>query len=194
MMANKYIFVFEGIDQVGKSTVLERVKSELQMRSHICACFHFPGKGLNTLGGDVYSIHHKNTYDKIPHPAAIQLMHIAAHIDSWTNYIIPEAEKGKIILLDRFWWSTYSYGKVNGVEEEILSKMIEIEKKFFCNEWIKKVFLIKKNKYGDFELNSNYDYLASQYQERTIVLYNDKTVDDISLQIIDYIEECIKNE
>ena len=193
-MGNSCIFVFEGIDKVGKSTILERVKKDLQMRLYTCSTFHFPGKDLNCLGGDVYSIHHKTSYDRTPNPAAIQLMHIAAHIDMWTNYIIPEAENGKLILLDRFWWSTYSYGKANGVDENILSKMIEIEKMFFCDEWIKKVFLIKKLHFGDIKLNDNYDFLANQNQHNTLILYNDGSIDEISLKIVDYIEECMKNE
>jgi thymidylate kinase len=43
----------------------------------------------------------------------MQLLHVAAHIDAIDTRIAPTLEKrGSRVILDRFWWSTYAYSRL----------------------------------------------------------------------------------
>ncbi|MCK6623176.1 MAG: hypothetical protein HUU32_22220 [Calditrichaceae bacterium] len=124
------LFVFEGADGVGKSTVSQLVAERLSNNGNSCLYLSFPGKEEGTLGNLVYQIHHDQKRFNIDSivPASLQVLHIAAHIDAIEKKIIPAIKEGKIILLDRFWWSTLVYGKVYGVNYKSLKSMIELEK------------------------------------------------------------------
>jgi hypothetical protein len=61
------------------------------------------------------------------HPASLQTLHIAAHIDAIERRIRPKLDKGIWIILDRFWWSTWAYGTVAGVPRQSLEAMVALE-------------------------------------------------------------------
>lgn len=59
-----------------------------------------------------------------------------------------------IVLLDRFWWSTYVYGLSGGLEENIIQTIIAPELLYWKDINVKKIFLIeRKKKQIDYELN-----------------------------------------
>jgi dTMP kinase len=58
--------------------------------------------------------------------ASLQLLHIAAHIDAIERRIKPTLGQGRIVILDRFWWSTMVYGAVSGVSEALLRGMRDV--------------------------------------------------------------------
>jgi len=62
-------------------------------------------------------------------PCSLQLLHIAAHVDTIESEIKPALRDGEWVVLDRFWWSTYVYGLDDGVRESQLQLMIEVEKR-----------------------------------------------------------------
>jgi thymidylate kinase len=45
-------------------------------------------------------------------PPALQLLHVAAHVDAIASWIAPTLEHGCVIL-DRYWWSTYAYARIH---------------------------------------------------------------------------------
>ena len=143
-----YLFVFEGADGVGKTTIIENLKSKFDSQNRSVKTIGFPGYKKATLGNLVYQIHitPKNIDISAIDSTSLQLLHIAAHIDSINNEIIPSLERGDIIFLDRYWWSTYVYGKIYGVEESVLKQMINIEKHFWRNYLPSTLFLIKSPK------------------------------------------------
>ena len=49
-----------------------------------------------------------------------------------------------IILLDRFWWSTYVYGLANGLEKEIIEKIIAPEIVYWNQMNVKRIFLVER--------------------------------------------------
>lgn len=108
--------VFEGVDGTGKTTFARRLadvyhRLDPKLPVHADA---FPGATTGTLGALVYRLHH----DELPgapsratiSPAALQLLHVAAHVDTITSRLAPALQSGAVIL-DRFWWSTYAYGR-----------------------------------------------------------------------------------
>ncbi|HEY9757940.1 MAG TPA: hypothetical protein V6C97_22425 [Oculatellaceae cyanobacterium] len=123
------LFVFEGPDGVGKSSISQRVHDALLARDLKSNLLTFPGRAEGTLGHLVYRLHHNATEFGIASidPSALQILHIAAHVDAIRQVISPLVLDGQIVILDRFWWSTLAYGVANGVNEDELWAMIEVE-------------------------------------------------------------------
>jgi thymidylate kinase len=123
------LFVFEGPDGSGKTTVSLTFAEHLRARRIECDHFAFPGRDAGTLGQLVHGLHHDPQSVGVESltPTSLQLLHIAAHVDVIESRIIPALEKGRSVVLDRFWWSTWVYGKVSGVNHDILKAMIRLE-------------------------------------------------------------------
>lgn len=123
------LIVFEGPDGVGKSTVSTSILNYLRERGEYCELLTFPGKEPGTLGGLVYGLHHDSSKYGIESltPASQQALHIAAHLDAIERRILPALSNGRHVLLDRFWWSTWVYGVVAGIEKLLLKNLITVE-------------------------------------------------------------------
>lgn len=164
------LYVFEGIDQVGKSTIVREIEIKLKEMGISCSSYSFPGKTNGTLGALVYDIHHnRGGYLSKPlDPLSLQMLHVAAHIDTINNKIIPDLKEGKIVLLDRFWWSTYAYGMANGINKELIEDIVTPERKTLEKVSVDRYFLIKRkteNRENDDYFNtvlSFYDKLANE--------------------------------
>lgn len=149
------VYVFEGIDNVGKTTIIHTLKQQIQEATdYRCVDIAFPGNEPRTLGNLVYHIHHhQEQYFNVPiNETSLQLLHIASHIDLIQRQLMPLSNSKCIVLLDRFWWSTYVYGLVGGVEENIIQSIIALELLYWENINIKKIFLIERS-----ERQKNYE-------------------------------------
>lgn len=124
------LFVFEGPDAAGKSSLSEHFVDWIQRDGKAVESLSFPGMTPGTLGDLVYRIHHDPLSLSLERLTAssLQALHIAAHLDTIETKIIPSLEAGKTVVLDRYWWSTRVYGLAAGVREELLDKLIEAEK------------------------------------------------------------------
>ena len=124
-----HLFVFEGADGVGKSRRCRDTISFISNLGTPCEAFSFPGKKPGTLGHIVHNIHNRPGELGLPVvcPAALQALHIAAQLDSIERNILPLLEQGRVILLDRFWWSTWVYGSEAGVDASVLATLISAE-------------------------------------------------------------------
>jgi len=125
------LIVFEGVDAAGKTALCNELCDTLLKKQIPVQRNHFPGKTPGTLGEVVYRIHHDHEKQfgvSSIIPCALQLLHIAAHVDVIKSSIKPAINKGKWVILDRFWWSTYVYGFDSGINKKSLELMIEIEK------------------------------------------------------------------
>jgi thymidylate kinase len=123
------LFVLEGPDGVGKSTLAQVLTKHLNSIKVPCDYLAFPGHEAGTLGRHVYDFHHNPVQFGVEtvHPTSVQVLHIAAHIDAIERQILPTLESGRSIVLDRFWWSTWVYGKVSGVNSQSLEAMLNAE-------------------------------------------------------------------
>lgn len=123
------LIAFEGVDGTGK-TSLARECVKIIGEAGICAEFvTFPGQEASSFGEFVYRLHHDPSSAGIASitPTALQVAHIAAHIDMIQRRIIPALSAGKCVVLDRFWWSTWVYGIESGVYPRVLESLIEAE-------------------------------------------------------------------
>jgi len=161
------LFVFEGIDGVGKTTIAKEFRELLQAAGNEVHTFAFPGNSLNTLGKLVYRLHH------VPHElgvenltaASLQTMHIAAHLDTIEARIIPLLERGATIILDRFWWSTCAYGLVANVNSKLIELLIEIERVAW-KEWVPTcVFLVTRIPNAESQNSLEIEQLRMRYDQ-----------------------------
>jgi len=124
------LFVFEGPDGVGKSTIIGEVEERLHRVGESCVRLAFPGKEPGTLGLHIYELHHQAEQFGVRSlsPLSLQLLHVAAHVDAIERQILPYLQQGQVVLLDRYWWSTWVYGIANGLPIAQLERMIAMEK------------------------------------------------------------------
>jgi thymidylate kinase len=124
------LIVFEGADGVGKSSISSGVSDMLRKRGNPVELLSFPGKIPHTLGELVYRLHHAPNALGIDSVTSVglQTMHIAAHLDSIENTILPILETGTTLVLDRYWWSTFVYGVADGIPRDVLCALIQAEK------------------------------------------------------------------
>lgn len=125
--------MFEGVDASGKSSLSTAFCNKLVEDGYPAEIATFPGKVPGTLGELVYRLHHGHIKEGIKWltPASLQALHVAAHLDAIERIIVPALMGGKWIVLDRFWWSTWVYGIVGGIEEAVLNSLIEAERHFW---------------------------------------------------------------
>lgn len=140
------LFVFEGPDNSGKTTLSLAFVEFLKDQGIECEHFAFPGHEPNTIGKLVYELHHnpEAVGVKALTATSLQVLHIAAHVDAIESKILPALKQGRSVVLDRFWWSTWVYGKVGGVDSKILRAMIQLERIVWDKTVPTAVFLIQR--------------------------------------------------
>ena len=121
------LFIFEGPDGVGKTTIVQALKDKLS--SDRFEFLSFPGREEGTLGHTIYRIHHSPEDFGIDAMSELarQALHVAAHIDVIETRIRPWLAEGKNVVLDRFWWSTVVYGSAGGGEHKALMDLVAAE-------------------------------------------------------------------
>ncbi|WP_310332780.1 hypothetical protein [Bosea sp. BE168] len=128
--ARGLLVVLEGPNEVGKTTLADALSSRLSERGSPSIVHRFPGRMPSTLGEHVYRLHHAPRefgIDAIA-PAALQALHVAAHLDAIERLILPALEDGINVVLDRYWWSTIAYGTAGGVSRDLLSSLVAAER------------------------------------------------------------------
>lgn len=128
-MKHGKLFVLEGPDGVGKTTLAHYLVSYLRSVNEPAIYRAFPGRAQGTLGYLVYELHHSPTTFGIGgiNSASLQMLHVAAHIDEVSRAIFPALESGSHVILDRYWWSTWAYGLVSGVPKSFLEALRDLE-------------------------------------------------------------------
>lgn len=141
------LVAFEGPDGVGKTTLVQGVRDALVDRDFGVSVLSFPGRTPGSLGALVYGLHHEPQRYGVTHvlPAALQLLHVAAHLDVIDREIRPRIAAGEIVLLDRYWWSTWVYGVLSGINHSTLRTMIELEREHWGELHPAAVFLIRRS-------------------------------------------------
>jgi dTMP kinase len=118
----KGLFVtFEGIDGCGKSTQLKLAAEALVCDGVECAVSREPGgTGIaEKIRALILSPDHEEMAD-----ACEVLLYLASRAQHVREKIVPELEKGRVVLCDRFELATFAYqGHGRGTDMDILAKM-----------------------------------------------------------------------
>ncbi len=162
------LIVFEGPDGVGKSTLIQHLRVLLEQHQLPSEILSFPGDRPGTTGKLVYDLHHapgKLGIERIS-SIGLQALHIAAHLDAITQTILPAINSGTWVVLDRFWWSTWVYGRAAGIDPRILDSLINAEKLLWGQFIPSVVFLIQRTKpLGDKPVGDEFAILSDLYRQ-----------------------------
>ena len=194
------LIVFEGPDGVGKSTLAQCLAGRLKESRIRSEYTTFPGKQPGTIGQVIYEIHHDPARFGIEQlsPTSLQALHIAAHLDAIERAILPTLSEGTWIILDRFWWSTWVYGRVSGVERSVLDAMIAVERMQWNGTQPDVLFLVDRSDaptYQDGEmLRHGYRTLYDEEQSRhpMHMIQNDGTVADTVSEILSVLDDLFR--
>jgi thymidylate kinase len=141
------LIVFEGADEVGKTTLATMLGNALTSKGTRCRVVGFPGNEVGTLGHHIYELHHDSKRFRIDeiNPVSLQVLHVAAHIDALDREIVPALRKGETVILDRSWWSTLVYGTAAHANKKSLDLAIQAELVHWHGILPTRVFLISRS-------------------------------------------------
>lgn len=197
--------IFEGVDGVGKTTLataLARYVAQLAPQVVVYADA-FPGAIPGTLGEWVYRFHHGQITDApapdTVAPAALQLLHVAAHVDTILMRLRPALESGGCVILDRYWWSTYAYSRATLAPEDAWP-LVAAERNFLTQlpapvgiyvsrQSSLKPWEVDEKSHG--KLDSYYHEVMQSEQERGHVVYeleNDASLENSWKTLVTFLE------
>lgn len=194
------LVAIEGPDGVGKSTLASQLQNRLLEDGFPCDLMAFPGNDTGSLGELIYKIHHDPGAFGLADmtESSRQVLHIAAHINAIECRIIPSLAEGRWVLLDRYWWSTWVYGLVSGIQTELLRAMLRIEALSWGDIRPDLIILLERDHpFGRCEDHVRFQRLATEYHalaEREThvgnvrVLRNADAPEQVLEQVIDELE------
>lgn len=128
--------VFEGVDGTGKTAFSGKLARYYRERLPEARLWMgaFPGSARGTIGELIYRLHH-GQMEGGPKPSdiapvALQMLHVAAHVDGIEREIRPAFSSGSSVILDRYWWSTYAYVR-QIVSSEVAWRLVGAELPFW---------------------------------------------------------------
>ena len=187
------LIVFEGPDGVGKSTLCQALGDLLRARDLKCEHLSFPGKKVGTIGRLVYHVHHYPAEYGLEEITAssLQALHMAAHLDAIERRILPALGDGRWVVLDRFWWSTWVYGLVAGVERTTLDALVNVERLHWRGSEPDALFLVDRSNdsldsANRIQLREAYHVLQDSEKGRYPVyeIQNDNSVDECVARLL----------
>lgn len=109
----------EGLDGSGKTTQIDESKKFLATQKSNFIVTKEPNENF-LMGKEIQKVlDHKR---KIDSPLEFQKMYVINRQDHLEKLVIPSLKMGKIVLTDRYFWSTIAYGSL-GTDKEILIKL-----------------------------------------------------------------------
>jgi len=102
--------VFEGVDHSGKTTQIDLAEKWLLSRGHKVARFREPGG--TPAGERIRDVLLDKELSILP--LSEMLLFMASRVQLLEQKIIPALNEGCVVLLDRYWFSTYAYQGVAG--------------------------------------------------------------------------------
>lgn len=168
--SRRNLYVFEGVDGVGKTSLAKEFYTRLLKLGIKAELFAFPGRNEGSLGQHVYQLHHHPIDFGMTEidPLSLQILHVAAHVDTVNRYIVPALAAGKVVVLDRYWWSTWIYGLASGVENDVLERLIDVEKASVWKGIIPKlIFLIRREQPLREEPLGKWNVIRNMYDKRS---------------------------
>ncbi|MCG8344549.1 MAG: dTMP kinase [Chlorobiales bacterium] len=117
------LITFEGIDGAGKSTQVKKLKKHLTEKGHEVLTLREPGGTIvaEKIRDLLLESKHEIT------PVGELLLFSASRAELVQNVIMPELERNKVVILDRFYDSTTAYqGYGRGLDLQVLERINSI--------------------------------------------------------------------
>lgn len=127
---NGLLIVFEGIDGAGKTTQVRKLTGWLAERGYKVKTTKWNSSEI--LNGALY----KAKRHKELSPILFSLLHAADLTWRYENIVLPALKKGKVVLCDRYYYTSYVRDSLRGVNDAILDYIYEDWRKpdvvFYC--------------------------------------------------------------
>ena len=177
------LIVLEGADGAGKTSIGREAVRQLKAEGVPATFSASPGIQPGSVGELVHRLSYRPADLGVTEdvdPLAVQLLHVAAHIDAIPR-IAADMSAGRVVVLDRCWWSTWVYGTVTGVAPNLLRAALRLEAEIWRDTRPSQVFLLERRSNDEFQppgLMSVYRQLALEEAEiyPVTVVRNDSTV------------------
>ena len=114
-----FLVVFEGIDGSGKTTNIERLADWLNEKDY---------SYVTTKWASSKALHDalwKAKCKKRLTPMSFSLIHASDMHIRYENIIVPALKKGKVVICDRYYFTSYVRDKIRGIDEELLDMVYE---------------------------------------------------------------------
>lgn len=131
------LYCFEGLDGSGKSTQIRLLSARLSDANVPHAVFRSPGG--TPLADELRALLRRNDFE-IREVAAEVLLHLAAILDCLKANILPSLEQGRVVLLDRFVYSTAAYQGV--ASQQLRDKIVDLSHTWIDLSIVSRVFLL----------------------------------------------------
>jgi len=122
--------VIEGLDGSGQSTQAELLRDFLAERGHDVVLTKEPTKDSEAAKKIHQALEKKDTGVEPRHLQELFAQDRGEHLE---KLITPALKEGKIVISDRYFFSSFAYGAASGVE---LEKLIELNERFLLPELI----------------------------------------------------------
>ena len=113
------LIVFEGLDGSGKTTAMQNLASVLREDGHDVVIASSPCNE-SALGVNVRKLSHM----PVIHEEAKILLYLADMVNQQNNVIRPGLAAGKIILMDRWWFSTLVYNQSEKIPTQAIMNLV----------------------------------------------------------------------
>ena len=205
MFKKKPLFVFEGIEGSGKSTLITHITNSLKKKKKNFIKIREPGGNRNSELIRRLILNKKNKFNKFTD----LLLYLASRSENIEN-VIKRNYKKKIIILDRFTDSTIAYQHYGmGVDKYIIQKINKIllkkikPKIVFLNivnmKNLKKRLKLRKNKnrYDNFDISfykrvQNGFLKLSKNKKNYVIVDSNKSLIENKKLVLNYILKTIK--
>lgn len=128
--------VLEGVDGSGKTALFDALTAYYKTIFSNIPLYaeHHQTRRSGTLGELIFRFHRNRvrfapSAEKVA-PPALQLMHVAGHVDTILTRITPIFDVHGNVLLDRYWWTTYAYSRPYLSKDQVM-KLIAPELMFW---------------------------------------------------------------
>jgi len=125
MQIAKRFFCLEGIDGSGKTTQIDMLASALESMGYSVVKFREPGGAK--VSERIREILLDPSFKGIMSDKAELLLYNAARAQVIKEVIQPALDAGKVVIADRFAWSTFAYqGYARGLGADMVQKLTEV--------------------------------------------------------------------
>lgn len=125
MMTAKRFFCLEGIDGSGKSTHIEKLAAALTAEGYSVVKLREPGGAK--ISEQIRGILLDPAFKGVMGDKTELLLYNAARAQVIHEIIQPALDAGKVVIADRFAWSTYAYqGFARGLDADMVQRLTEI--------------------------------------------------------------------
>ncbi|MCS7144304.1 MAG: dTMP kinase [Archaeoglobaceae archaeon] len=195
-MKKGFLIAIEGIDGSGKSVIANELVKFLSSLGHDAILLKEPSDSI-------YGQKIKKAEERLPPEEELRLFLLDRELDV-KERILPALEKGKIVVMDRYYYSNVAYQSVRGIEAK---KILELNEKIApkpdlviildlsAESAIKRILL--RGKLTVFESKEDLEKVRENFlkmaDEKSIVINAEKPLEDVKKEVFEIVKKSLNS-